>query len=407
MSKFPKPFYRPSRGLWYVQLGGRQVNLGSDKDQAHAHYHQLMARRGTTSATIPTVSSNPEIASTPCLVLELIDSFLGWCQKNKAERTYEWYVMKTSSFARSLPRTLTLDQLKPFHVHDWVDAHPRWAPGMKRSCMTAVQRVFNWAVKQGRITFNPVRHLEKPLPGRRDVLITQAEFAVLLNHVPPGDFRDLLTTCWETGCRPQEIVRLEARHVDLANQRWVFPPEESKGKRQHRVVYLTPEALEITQRRLQAVATGPVFRNRQGRPWCRQALACAFARVQIEYGRSVIVNKRLVVPDAEIEALQADLRARGKDRRRGKPLSDAELRGVARSRLANQLARKHGPKYCLYHLRHSWATRALERGVDAVTVAVLMGHTDTRMLMRVYQHLSQNPTHLTNAMNVVNQNASK
>jgi integrase len=406
MSKFAKPFFRSSRGLWYVQLNGRQVNLGADKDQAHTRYHQLMSQRFTNAPAHSLGSSSP-VAITSCLVLELIDAFLGWCQKNKAERTYEWYVMKTSSFARSLPRSLTLDQLKPFHVHNWVDAHPRWAPGMKRSCMTAVQRVFNWAVKQGRITLNPIRHLEKPPAGRRDVLITQTEFAVLLKYVPPGDFRDLLTTCWETGCRPQEIVRLEARHVELTNQRWVFPPEESKGKRQHRVVYLTPVALTITQRRLQAVPSGPIFRNRQGRPWCSQSLACAFARLQIEYGREVIRTKRLQVPDAEIDALTADLRARGKDRRRGKSLSDLELRGVARSRLTNRLARKHAPKYCLYHLRHSWATRALERGVDAVTVAVLMGHTDTRMLMRVYQHLSQNPTHLSKAMLAVNQHDSK
>jgi integrase len=74
------------------------------------------------------------------------------------------------------------------------------------------------------------------------------------------------------------------------------------------------------------------------------------------------------------------------------------LVGVARQRLANRLAARHGPKYCLYHFRHSWATRALERGVDAVTVAVLMGHSDTRMLTRVYQHLSQNASHLRTAV---------
>ena len=45
-------------------------------------------------------------------------------------------------------------------------------------------------------------------------------------------------------------------------------------------------------------------------------------------------------------------------------------------------------------VRHSFATHALERGVDSVTVAVLMGHSDPSMLAKVYQHLTQNPTFL-------------
>jgi integrase len=36
----------------------------------------------------------------------------------------------------------------------------------------------------------------------------------------------------------------------------------------------------------------------------------------------------------------------------------------------------------------------LERGIDALTVAILMGHKDPSMLAKVYQHLSHNPRHL-------------
>ena len=48
MPHFPKPFFRPRRGLWYVQLQGRQVNLGPDERAAFAGYHQLMAASGWT-----------------------------------------------------------------------------------------------------------------------------------------------------------------------------------------------------------------------------------------------------------------------------------------------------------------------------------------------------------------------
>jgi site-specific recombinase XerD len=59
-----------------------------------------------------------------------------------------------------------------------------------------------------------------------------------------------------------------------------------------------------------------------------------------------------------------------------------------------RLAESKAPKYSLYTLRHSWATHALERGVDALTVAVLMGHRDPSTLAKVYQHLSQNPDYM-------------
>ena len=53
---------------------------------------------------------------------------------------------------------------------------------------------------------------------------------------------------YRTGCRPQESLRVEARHVDLANCRWVFSETEEKNRRLYRVVYLSDEALSVTKR---------------------------------------------------------------------------------------------------------------------------------------------------------------
>lgn len=44
MPHFPKPFFKKARGLWYVQLNGRQVNLGPDAEAAQRQYHELMQR---------------------------------------------------------------------------------------------------------------------------------------------------------------------------------------------------------------------------------------------------------------------------------------------------------------------------------------------------------------------------
>lgn len=57
------------------------------------------------------------------------------------------------------------------------------------------------------------------------------------------NFKDLLVAAWETGARPKELTRVEPRHLDLTNGRWVFPIEESKGNKRPRVVYLSDTVL--------------------------------------------------------------------------------------------------------------------------------------------------------------------
>src|SRR5271157_4305890 len=71
------------------------------------------------------------------------------------------------------------------------------------------------AVRMGLIESNPVRSLEKPKAGRRDHVISADQFRTILFLVKDAEFRDLLTVCWETGCRPQEALSVEAAHVDV------------------------------------------------------------------------------------------------------------------------------------------------------------------------------------------------
>ncbi len=49
----------------------------------------------------------------------------------------------------------------------------------------------------------------------------------------------------------------------------------------------------------------------------------------------------------------------------------------------------------LYDLRHTWATRAAEAGIDLVTLAAMLGHSKINMVLR-YAHPSQE--HQTKAM---------
>ena|GEM_PF-4932103 len=45
MKKFPKPWYRPERGVWYVTLHGKQQNLGPNEAEACDRHRRLTERR--------------------------------------------------------------------------------------------------------------------------------------------------------------------------------------------------------------------------------------------------------------------------------------------------------------------------------------------------------------------------
>ncbi len=105
-------------------------------------------------------------------------------------------------------------------------------------------------------------------------------------------------------------------------------------------------------------------------------------------------QQELSVPTEEIDGLIPQLKPTKRSRGRVIAKTEPELRMEAKTKLTNQLAASLAPRYSLYALRHSWATRALESGLDGLTVAVLMGHADPSTLAKVYQHLGHNPQHM-------------
>lgn len=275
MARFRKPFFRDSRKLWYVQIDGRQINLGPEREEAFRRYGELMWRPRTPKLTSDSVAV-------------LLDLFLDWCKLHREPRTYEWYQMRCQGFLDSIPAALSVRELKSFHVQRWVDGKLEWNGGMKRGAMIAIKRAFNWLSKQGHIDRSPLPGLELPPAGRRERVVTAVEHAAMVARYDGDPFGDLLELAWETGARAQELWNIEARHV--AFNRWVFPAKEAKGKRRVRVVHLTPKALLITQRLMLKYPEGKLLRNQDGVPWTRQAVSCRFLRLKQVIGEKLCLT---------------------------------------------------------------------------------------------------------------------
>ena len=331
MPHYPKPYHRPKRDMWYVQIHGTEHKLGSDKAEAHRLYHELMGRKPEDRTPLPRADALQAV--------EVLDLFLDWCQKNRAKNTYDWHKHFCQMLTASIPANLPLSDLKPYHLTRVMDSQPDWSNNTKHDFVTAVTRAFNWAFKQELIDKNPVAFTEKPAREARDLATSPADYTQVMDEIKEPNFKELIRFAWESGVRPQEVRAIEARHVDFDAGRIVFPPKEAKGKKGHRVIYLTPKAADILRPMVEAHQTGPVFLNSEGRPWNKNSINCAFCRLEKKLGR----------------------------------------------------------KLHLGAFRKGYATEGLKAGIDTITMSHLLGHSSPVMLAKVYAKVQQDPAHMLDA----------
>jgi integrase len=327
-----EPFWRTERSCWFVHLGSRTIRLSPDKNEAWRRWHELMSR--------PPEPSRPAIPTgTDIQAVEILDLFLDFCQKNKAPRTYAWYQENIQRLASTLSPGLKAVDLKPYHITLAMDDHPDWGNNTKHNFIGASKRAFNWAHAQGLIDKNPVAHVSKPAREAREMAISLKQYVKVIASVKEPNFRDLIELSWETGARPQELRKIEARFYDEETSRIVFPPKSAKGKKYHRVIYLTKNARIIVARLADTRPHGPILLNSEGNPWTKDAINCAFCRLESKVGQ----------------------------------------------------------KYHLGAFRKGYATEALKAGVDTVTLAHLMGHRDPGMVSRVYGQVQNDPIYMAKA----------
>jgi len=329
----PEPFWREQTRCYYVQLGKKQVRLDPDENEAWRLYYELMAKPPEEQIKTPEPAGNARHVS------EVLDAFLEWANRHKAPRTYAWYRENLQRFLSSLPKGLTVADLKPFHITRAMDPFPHWSNNTKHDFIGAIKRAFNWAADEELIERSPLARVKKPAREAREMAVSPAEYATVIEAVLEPNFRDLIELSWESGTRPQEIRKIRAEYFDAETSRIVFPPKQAKGKKHYRIIYLTPRAREIVARLVESRPEGMVLLNSEGNPWTKDSINCAFCRLE----------------------------------------------------------KKIGKKYHLGAFRKGFATEALKAGVDTVTVAHLMGHRDPSMVSKVYGQVQQDPEHMANA----------
>ena len=257
-------------------------------------------------------------------------------RKPKTHRSYKTCLANLlPSFGRK-----RLDEISAEGIAEFKESrlrHGRRGTTVNRD-LACLRRILSIAMKRGLIESSPfaargVEFLAEE--GRERILAFTEEKAYL--GVAKQPLCDVAISILEMGFRPEEVFKVHSLNVHLGANPYVHVPK-GKTPKARRDVPITNNALPIFRRRLAEAKGGYLFPLRVG-----HAKGCDRTKPMT------------TVQKAHEEALRAS---------------------------------KIKPAFRLYDLRHTYGTRAIEAGVDPLTLAKLMGHADLKTTQR-YVHLSK------------------
>ena len=217
--------------------------------------------------------------------------------------------------------------------------------------LACLRRILGMAVRQDKLSRNPFsdRRIEFLREQGSERILTFDEERRYLAQAGPT-LRDVAVLILETGMRPDEVFRASERDVELGNR--CLHVRSGKTKNARRDLFLTDATLEVVKRRITAIPS----EARDG----RSSGPYLFPRYE-----------GFVGPD----------RSTGHDWSR--PMT--QLWNAHHGALT---ASGIQPPFRLYDLRHTYGTRAVESGMDVLTLMRVMGHASLHTTNR-YVHLTQ------------------
>ncbi len=255
--RIPRPWFRKSNKTWYVQIRGRQVNLGKNKTEAHAKYRKLMAQSGADMR-----------------INDVLLAYYRWLKKERSPETVKTRAKVLKSFAKFSGK-MRVSALRPFHVQEWIGRQKRVkSPTTVNTRVTLIIGALNWGVKMGYIGENPIAGMPKPTPVVRQEFIPANLWQDVLALATDEPFRNWLAFMLATGARVTEMFKLEAGYFD--GRVFTLPIAKSKGKKRSRAIVVPDDMLPLVKQLIAENPAGPIFRNRRGVPWNRNSIRCRF-----------------------------------------------------------------------------------------------------------------------------------
>lgn len=340
--KLPEPWQRKDRAnRWYVTIKQKQHYLG-EADATAEEVRNALANL--------LLEANVEVSGEEGTLLPIIGRFLEHVQRNLDKRTYKTRRLMLQSWwdhCKAKGTTdITVSQLKPFHITQWLDSKATWGWGARRAAVESISVMLNWAAKEGYIETNPLaRKLSRPATRSRgrEAFMDESAYKTWLQACRGEHHRWLLMAMYRTGCRPCEIASVGVvpgtAFDEQSGQLTVRGKRTKSNPTGFRKVNLDPVMLDLCKKMRSIYPEGALFRNMKKKKWTSDLIAQAFR----------LIRRKVIEADPE----RAD----------------------------------YHKKLSAYSGRHTFATNRLMEGHSEALVARQLGHNGTYMLHKHYNHV--------------------
>jgi integrase len=274
MARPSKPWFRASKGTWYVKIGGKQHSLGvrgrENRSAAIAAWHRL-------------ASNGPQQPRPTVTVGELIRQFLDDVRARAQPdtlRVYSWLLLPFAAEHGTIPAA----DLSPVAVERYT-RRPTWSPSTRNNFLTALVAACRWAVRAKLVACNPIAGVTRPPKrsrGAESVISPDAHQRLLALAEP--HFRDFLTVLHATGARPGEVAAITAADVDWDAGTVTLDHHKTAHRGLRRVVYLPPDIVTLLRRLAETPPAGPLLLSAAGTPWKGNTVVKAMRRLRKRAG---------------------------------------------------------------------------------------------------------------------------
>jgi len=321
-----RPFFRRDVMTWYVLVDGKQVPLGRDERfKAPPKESPKEPPKAILTKYHAIMQKQAEPADRQLsFCIDQYTRSLDTCTEGTRSRA-AGFLGKFLAHAGDLK----VSALKVHHVTEFIKAND-WKPNSVRNVIGTINACLNFCEREGWIDKNPLRgKVRLPKVQRRELNLTTDE-QLQFEEAATGPFRVFLVALRELGARPGELRSARVEDCDL--ERGVLKVSNKTRNKtgvEERPIILTTRMVELCRGLIGERKEGWLFRNSFGDQW----------------GKSAIRNRMV--------------------------------------KLCGTLGVSRVP----YEVRHKFCSDALNlKGVNPSLVALQMGHTDLKMMMKHYLH---------------------
>jgi integrase len=386
-TKSPSIVHHKARNADVVFLRGadgkrRMVYLGvHGSEEARKRYHEVLAAHldGAEPPSRSARSSSPAPSTFPNIE-QLCGEFTAWALKEFLDASTGEVSREVVNFDHAIDHLLERHRgvhTDQFSIRDLLAVRQAMVDGGRlcRNVINArvrrIKAVFRWGTEQGFVPgevfhqLTALRGLREGRGGARETKpvepVTWKQVEALEPHLPPCVY-GAVELQWWSGMRPDEVLQLTRRQLDMTGKVWLFRPQRHKGRwrGRERVVSLGPKAQKVLR---------PMLKLEPDAPLINPAAAWAWFKGEKRRLRKTPKTKQ----------------TRDRDARGAMPVRNEQLDTHTYRRMIARACAKAGvTPWGPHRLRHACGTRiAQQEGIEAARVQ--LGHVDDRVTRR-YAH---------------------